>query len=91
MIIPKRILGSLLGKRIKVIFSSNPKLIGKEGIITFETRNMIEIMLEDNRRIFIPKRNSIFEIQFDDKTKIIIDGVILARRMRLLRRLGRRR
>ena len=89
MSIPKRLFGNLLGKKIKIIDSRDPTLIGREGIITFETRNMFEIELDDGRRIFIPKKICIFELYYDAKTKIILDGGVLVNRFRKLKKMLR--
>jgi len=87
--IPKRIFGNLLGKKIKILSSKDPTLIGKSGIITYETRNMIEIELDNGRRIFVSKKICIFEIIYDEKTKIILDGNVLVNRFRKLKKLVR--
>ncbi len=89
MSIPKRLFGNLLGKRIKIIDSKDPSLIGKEGYIAFETRNMLEIELDNGKRIFIPKKICIFELYYDAKTKIILDGSVLVNRFRRLKKMLR--
>lgn len=88
-IIPKRLFGNLLGKKIKIIDSRDPTLIGKEGTITFETKNMLEIELNNGKRIFISKKICIFELYYDAKTKIVLDGSVLVNRFKRLKRILR--
>jgi len=89
--IPKRLLGNILGKKIRIIKSRDPTLMGKLGVITRETKKMLEITLNnDGRRILVPKHICVFEIIFDEKTKIIIDGKILVNRFRKLKKLVKR-
>ncbi|MHA1589652.1 MAG: ribonuclease P component 1 family protein [Candidatus Njordarchaeales archaeon] len=89
--IPKRLLGNILGKKIRILYSNDPSLVGREGIITYETRNMLEIEESSGKRILIPKHVCIFEIYFDEKTKILVRGELLVNRLRKLIKLGRRR
>ncbi|MHA1615960.1 MAG: ribonuclease P protein subunit [Candidatus Njordarchaeales archaeon] len=89
--IPKRLFGNILGKRIRIIDSTDEALVGREGIITYETRNMLEIEENNGKRILVPKGNCVFEIYYDEKTKIIVRGELLVNRLRKLIKLGRRR
>jgi len=53
-----------LGKRIKVINSSDKSKINIEGIILNETKNCFEIKTNNNTKI-VPKKESIFEIDIN--------------------------
>ena len=88
--LPKRLLGALIGRRIRIIYSQDPSLIGRTGKITFETRNTFEIE-ENGKRIIVPKNICVFEIIYDEKTKIVVRGELLVNRFRKLIKLGRRR
>ena len=67
MTIPKRLFGRLIGRRIRIIMSRDPTLVGISGIITYETRNMLEIQLQNGQRIFVQKKICVFEIYCDKK------------------------
>lgn len=90
MTIPKRLFGGLIGRRIRIIMSRDPTLVGISGIITYETRNMLEIQLQNGRRIFVQKKICVFEIYYDEKTKIILDGNVLVNRYKRLKKIVRR-
>ena len=89
--IPKRLLGNILGKEIKILYSNDKTLVGRRGIITYETRNMLEIQEDNGKRILVPKKICVFQINYNEKTKIIVRGELLVNRVRKLIKLGRRR
>lgn len=60
----------LIGLKCKVVHASNPRIIGIEGTVTDESKNMITI--EDDKRRKIPKRNAIF--QFELEESVIVEG-----------------
>ena len=62
----------LIGNKIKILGYSDPNLIGKEGIIVFETRKTFLIQIPQ-KRITIFKGNGIFEIYYSNK-KLIVPG-----------------
>ena len=62
----------LIGSKIKILGYSDPNLIGKEGIIVFETRKTFLIQTP-KKRITVFKDNGIFEIYYNNK-KLIIPG-----------------
>lgn len=62
----------LIGSKIKILGYTNPNLIGKEGIVLFETKKTFLIQTE-RKRIMVLKQNGIFEI-FSDNKRIIVPG-----------------
>lgn len=52
------------GSKMKVLKSKNSSLNGHQGFVVKETRNTFSILSEDNNIRTIPKRNSLFEIQW---------------------------
>ncbi len=55
---------NIMGKEMKVIEASNPNMLGIEGMIIFETKNML--LVKGKRKWWIPK----------DNVNILIDGKI---------------
>jgi len=60
----------LIGLECKVVHASNPEIIGIEGIVIDESKNMITI--ESDKKVLIPKRNAIF--QFELEESVTVDG-----------------
>ena len=60
----------LIGLKCKVVHASNPEIIGIEGTVTDESKNMITI--ENDKTRMIPKRNAIF--QFELEESVTVDG-----------------
>ncbi|MBP1357441.1 MAG: ribonuclease P protein subunit [Sulfolobus sp.] len=56
----------LIGNRIKIVGHSDPSLIGREGIVLFETKKTFLIQTQ-NKRITVLKDNGIFEIYYNNK------------------------
>ena len=68
----------LIGLIVKIKDCSDPKWIGKSGIILDETKNTFLIEIDDKPRR-IAKNIAIFEFDFEGK-KIAIDGSKIAYR-----------
>lgn len=56
-----------IGNRVKIIYSSNPILIGVEGIILGDTKNTLVIKKDNGRIIRVGKKGCIFEIYINDR------------------------
>ncbi len=56
-----------IGRKIKVIKSSDRSKEGVEGIVIDETKNMFVIRDREGRNIKVPKKATWFLIYFDDK------------------------
>ncbi len=75
LITKENILGhELIGLKVSVIESTDPKRNGVKGIIIDETQNTF--ILDDGK--VIPKKECVFE--FDIKEKIIVEGKKLLKR-----------
>ncbi len=60
----------LIGLKCRVIRASNPVIIGLEGTVIDESKNMITI--ENDKRRKISKKNTTF--QFELESSVIVDG-----------------
>ena len=60
----------LIGLKCRVIRASNPVIIGTEGTVIDESKNMITI--ENDKRRKIPKKGAVF--QFELEKSVIVDG-----------------
>ncbi|MHA1754781.1 MAG: ribonuclease P protein component 1 [Candidatus Odinarchaeia archaeon] len=81
---------NLIGKKIKIINSSDPSLIGLTGIIKDETRNMLMINVE-NRMVKIPKKIVQLKIEINGE-KMEVNGIrILGRPDERLKKIIRRK
>lgn len=58
----------LIGLKCRVVRATNPEIIGIEGTVIDETRNMITI--ENDKRIKIPKRNAIFQFELEESVTV---------------------
>ncbi len=56
----------LIGLRCKIVDSTDPGLVGVEGRVVYETKNMLEIEVE-GRVKKIPKKNCTFVFFLEDK------------------------
>lgn len=63
----------LIGLKCKVVRSSNPEIIGIEGTVVDETKNMITI--ESDKRRQVPKHDATF--QFELEQGVAVDGKLL--------------
>lgn len=63
----------LIGKKIRIIQSSDPTLVQRSGMIIDETRNILKITDEGQKSLSIPKASSVFELEFDGK-RIVLSG-----------------
>jgi len=66
----------LIGLDVKIVKSTDPSWVGKEGQIIDETKNTFLIKIKDQEKT-IAKKTSVFEFKYNDK-KITIPGIIIA-------------
>ena len=72
--IPNKLLkADLNGSILQVVSSSNPSLIGIQGLNLLETKNSFKILTEQNKVKVIPKFNSKFKL-FSDRFNINFYG-----------------
>ncbi|QIW23284.1 ribonuclease P [Sulfolobus sp. S-194] len=69
----------LIGSKVKILGHSDPSLIGREGIILFETKKTFLIQTQ-NKIIRVLKSNGIFEI-YSENRKVIFPGYKLVGRI----------
>ena len=67
---------NLEGLPIKILKSSSKELEEREGTIISETAKMLQIQTL-NKKFFINKTGSIFEIQLKDGLNYVVEGDIL--------------
>lgn len=60
-----------IGSKIVVLDSKNVTLKGTKGTVINETKNLIVIKNDNQKKISIPKKDVIFEIKINDKKEII--------------------
>lgn len=73
-ITPKTLLRhELIGLKCKVVRASNPEIIGTEGTVIDESKNMI--VLKNDKKRMIPKKDATF--QFELEEAVIVDGKFL--------------
>ncbi|MEE8401678.1 MAG: ribonuclease P protein subunit [Candidatus Hydrothermarchaeaceae archaeon] len=60
----------LIGLKCRIVRASNPEIIGVEGTVVDESKNMI--VIENSKKRMIPKKDAFFEFKL--KENIIIDG-----------------
>lgn len=68
-----------IGLQTKVIKSSNPEVVGIEGIVVDETRNTLIILHKGKRKVII-KDTSIFNFVMPNATIVEIDGKVIVGR-----------
>jgi len=65
-------LSDFIGCHIRVLYHSDPNLVGREGVVIFETSKMLIIQdKKSSKRIMVYKRNGVFEVNFKGKRGII--------------------
>jgi ribonuclease P protein subunit POP4 len=64
----------LHGAKVSVVKSTCSSLVGKHGIIIKETCNMFQIWSDRNKVENIPKKNSVFQIEFNENKRMEIFG-----------------
>lgn len=69
----------LIGLKIKILDSSDPTLIGKEGVIMDETRNTITLKEEEKLKR-IPKKGSKMSVTTPKGEKVKVKGTELQAR-----------
>jgi|Deesub1362B_J571_1020462.scaffolds.fasta_scaffold00004_199 ribonuclease P protein subunit POP4 len=71
---------NIIGRRIEIINSSNPNLIGLNGLVVDETRNIIMLKTAKDSVKAVPKDVCIFRVYLNDKF-IDVDGKTLIGRL----------
>jgi ribonuclease P protein subunit POP4 len=69
----------LIGLRAKVAGSSDPTLLGLEGVVVDETKNTLLIEVQGRRKRLL-KQVCLFGFHLDDGEEVLIDGRLLCRR-----------
>lgn len=69
----------LIGLRMKVVDSSNPKNVGIKGRIVDETRNILVIEKTDGKEVKLVKEENVFVFDLGGE-RISVDGKILVGR-----------
>jgi len=88
---PREFFEPLIGKKVKIIKSTDESIEGVEGIIISETKNTFKIRkLSNNREIRVIKKICKFQIKIDEKRNIIVDGRLLENRYAKIRKMIRR-
>jgi len=64
----------MIGLKVKIVDSTDPKRIGEKGTIVDETKNTF--ILDSKKRI--PKKECVFE--FDINKKVIVNGAEIEKR-----------
>jgi len=72
----RQVITSLCGYNVEIVKSKFPEFQNVKGIIEDETAKMLKLNI-DNKKIWVQKKGQIFRIEFEDGTKIRIDGKIL--------------
>jgi RNase P/RNase MRP subunit p29 len=62
----------LIGKKIKIINSSNKNIINLEGMIVDETYHTFKILIDEQIKVIF-KKKLLFAVEIDDN-KVIING-----------------
>ncbi len=58
----------LIGLKCKVVRASNPEIIGTEGTVIDESKNMI--VIENGKRRMIPKKGAIFQFELEKTVRV---------------------
>ena len=74
----KILMGELIGKRVKIIKSSNINIIGLQGKVIDETKNTFIIETSDGQKI-VPKKENVFRFYLNDH-HIDVPGTLLTYR-----------
>ena len=69
---------ALIGSRASVITSQNRYLIGINGTVLDETKNMVTLLTDRGSRM-VPKSSNIWEVRHGDET-IRLDGATISKR-----------
>jgi len=69
----------LIGLHVKVSQSTNEDMIGIEGKVVDETRNMFTLKTDEGEKQ-IPKKENKFEVHLPDGNTVEIDGALLTGR-----------
>jgi ribonuclease P protein subunit POP4 len=63
----------LIGLKCRVVRASNPEIIGVEGTVADESKNML--VIESDKRRKIPKKDVIFRFELEEP--VIVNGKLL--------------
>ena len=75
----ENILGhEMIGLKLDVIKSTDPKRIGVEGIVVDETQNTF-VIIQNGKEQILPKKECEFEFDLDGE-KVIVEGKKILRR-----------
>ncbi len=58
---------NLIGSEVMILDSSVPTLIHKSGKVIDEPRNMLRILIQNERTIWVPKNSSVFALKIAEK------------------------
>ena len=80
----------LNGLKTRILDSPDAKLVGLEGLVLRESRNMFILKLGNNRVVSIPKQGTRFRFYVSERDSAELDGTMLccapeSRTKRLLR------
>ncbi|MDD5172107.1 MAG: ribonuclease P protein subunit [Candidatus ainarchaeum sp.] len=79
MITKKNILYStFIGLPVKIVNSSQRKLVGLEGTVTDETKNLITLEKADGKEVKVQKVACVFRFTLDSGEDVDIDGNSIA-------------
>jgi ribonuclease P protein subunit POP4 len=69
----------LIGLKIEIIQSTDKQMIGLNGLVVDETKNMITIVSSktDSNRVKIPKKDCIFRFSLSSGEQVDVDGRLL--------------
>lgn len=88
MITPQNVIRhELIGLRVRVADSPNPRQLGLGGTVIDETKHMLVIMTRNGVKR-IQKKFTLFELHLPDDTHVIVDGSVLV--MQPEKRIGMR-
>jgi len=69
----------LIGLRAKVVSSSDPTLLGLEGLIIDETKNTLLIEAQGRMKRLL-KQTCVFSFYLEDGESVLVDGKALCKR-----------
>ncbi len=69
----------LIGLKVRIVQSSNPKSAGISGRVIDETRNMLVIEKADGKEVSVQKETSVFSFELG-QARVRIDGRVLVGR-----------
>ncbi len=69
----------LIGLKIEIIQSTDKQMIGMNGLVVDETKNLLTIDSSENdsNRVKIPKKDCIFRFSLPSEEQVDVDGRLL--------------